>query len=255
VPASGQYVRLRYSANYSVGGSVRECMSELHPFNIFILEKAASLSRLDIVGIDVIAPSISEPLTANGGVICEMNGMPGVLPHMLAEPNRALMAEVANSLLGERLDVPLVAVYGTGAEGFIEKLEVAASPWQPRLVVLYRQGWRQAGQLVRRVDASKIAIQKLVIQDLTATSFLLQLDGRDLAANGLVYPQLDLLILAPSDNASPLSEPLKTWLCKCAKRVIQLNCLQSHEAADSVSLALTTAAQVLGQGLHPRQNY
>jgi cyanophycin synthetase len=252
IPESGQYVRLRYSANFSVGGTVRECMGELHPFNVFLLEKAAALSRLDIVGIDVIAPSMATPLSASGGVICEMNGMPGLLPHMLAEPRRALMAELADLLLGQSVKVPVVAVIGSEADAFIEKLESALLPVEPGLMIARRNGLRQAGQLLRPVDASKLAVQRLAFQDLSAKAYLLQLDASDLTANGLACPQLDLLVLAdPCDDFLP--EPLRIWLCSCAQQVIELNSPPGDELSDAGSLALVAAVRVLAQAGRPSQ--
>lgn len=250
IPESGQYVRLRYSANFSVGGSVRECMGELHPFNVFLLEKAAALSRLDIVGIDVIAPSMATPLPANGGVICELNGMPGVLPHMLAEPHRALMAELADLLLGQRVKVPVVAVIGSQADSFIEKLESAMLSVDPGLMIASRHGLKQAGQLLRRVDASRLHVQRLAFQDVSAKAYLLQLDASDLTVNGLACSQLDLLVLAdPHDDFLP--ESLRSWLCSCAKQVIRLNSPPGHEFSDAASLALVSAARVLAQAGSP----
>ena len=252
IPQSGQYVRLRYSANFSVGGTVRECMGELHPFNVFLLEKAAALSRLDIVGIDVIAPSMATPLPANGGVICEMNGMPGVLPHMLAEPHRALMAEFADLLLGQSVKVPVVAVIGSETEVFVEQLESAMLPVEPGLMIAGRNGLRQAGQLLRPVDASKLAVQRLAFQDLSAKAYLLQLDASDLAINGLACTQLDLLVLAdPRDDFLP--EPQRSWLFRCAKQVLPLNSPSGHELSDAGSLALVAAARVLAQAGRPVQ--
>jgi cyanophycin synthetase len=252
IPGCGQYVRLRYSANFSVGGSVRECMGELHPFNVFLIEKAAALSRLDIVGIDVIAPSIATPLPMNGGVICELNGMPGVLPHMIAEPRRALMAELADLLLGQSVKVPVVAVIGSGADDFIGQLESALVPLEPGLMIAGRHGLKQAGQLLRHVDASKLAVQRLAFQDLSATAFLLQLDASDLSVNGLACSQLDLLVLADQRDDF-LPDPLRSWLCSCAKRVIQSDSPPGPVLSDAGSLALAAAVHVLSQAGRPLQ--
>jgi hypothetical protein len=41
---------------------VRECGSEIHPFNVFLLEKAVSAFQLDIAGLDVIAESLEQPI-------------------------------------------------------------------------------------------------------------------------------------------------------------------------------------------------
>lgn len=244
VPAADAYVRLRYTANFSAGGSVRECSAEIHDFNVFLLEKVAATFRLDIVGIDVIAPSMDVPLTASGGVICEVNGMPGVLPHMLAEPSRSLMAEMADLLLSPRRQVPVVAVHGRGASSFIQRLEQAVLPHQPQLITASRGGLRQGGYLLRRVDASKLFVQMNALQDLSSGAYLFELNGKELVTSGLACPTLDLLILAESED-DPLLESTRDWLCSCASTVIELPRLDSDATEDQVGLALKAASGIL----------
>jgi cyanophycin synthetase len=45
--------------------------------NVFLFERIAKIVGLDVAGIDVIAPNVSEPLTENGGGIIEVNAAPG----------------------------------------------------------------------------------------------------------------------------------------------------------------------------------
>jgi hypothetical protein len=162
------------------------------------------------------------------------------------------MAELADLLLGQSVKVPVVAVIGSEAETFIEKLESAMLPVGPALMIAGRSGLRQAGQLLRHVDASKLAVQRLAFQDLSAKAYLLQLDASDLAINGLACPQLDLLVLADLHDDF-LPEPLGSWLCSCAKQVIELNSPPGDELSDAGSLALVAAARVLAQAGRPSQ--
>lgn len=222
VPAAGRRVRLRYSANFSMGGSVRECRAEMAVANVLLLETVARFFQLDLVGLDVIAPSISEPLSTNGGVICEVNGMPGVLPHMLAEPQRPLMAETAAQLLPTCCTVPLVAVHGAGAEALMAAIEAAVVPHQPSLLVLDRRGIRRGGEQLLAAEACSLALQTPWVRDPAAAALLLQLDGRDLAAHGVVWHRPDLLILL-EPGEDPLPPPLRKWLSDAARRVIELD--------------------------------
>lgn len=219
IPAHGQRVRLRYSANFSVGGSLRECLSEVHPSTRLMLEKVARLFQLDIVGIDVIASDIREPLQPQGGVICEVNGLPGVLPHMLAEPDRALMAEILDRVLRPVSTVPVVAVQGEAAPELIAAIEAAVLPSLPGLTVGSRTGARQGGQVLSEQDASGLMAQRPLLRDPAATALLLQLDGHDIRAHGVSYGQPDLLILS-QPGSDPLPEPWRTWLCRSARRVV-----------------------------------
>lgn len=220
IPAAGQEVRLRYSANYSMGGSVRECRAEVHPANVQLLEKVAVLFRLDIVGIDVIAASIDAPIAPQGGVICEVNGLPGVLPHMLAEPGRALMAEVLDRLLQPLQPLPCIALRGDRAEELIAAVEAALLPSHPGLMVASRSGVRQGGLSLSSADATGLVAQRRLLADPSATAFVLQLDDRDLQKHGLACAAFDLLIVAESGQEEALPEPWNSWLCGRARRVL-----------------------------------
>ena len=219
IPADGQDVRLRYSANFSVGGSVRECMAEVHPSTRLMLEKIARLFSLDIVGIDVLAKEIREPLQSQGGVICEVNGLPGVMPHMLAEPDRAVMSEILDKLLKPVSTVPVVAVHGEAADALISAIEAAVLPALPGLTVGCRSGARQGGMTLSEQDASTQVGQRPLLRDPAAAALLLQLDGRDLCAHGVSCARPDLLILS-QPGSDPLPEPWKSWLCRSARRLI-----------------------------------
>lgn len=243
-PAAGRCVRLRYSANFSMGGSVRECRAEMHPLNVLLLEKVARLFELDVVGVDVLAAAIDAPLTGNGGVICEVNGMPGVLPHLLAEPQRLLMAELAARLLPQPCTVPLVAVQGEGAAALITAIEAAVLPDQPTLLVLERRGIRQAGEPLQPVDGSTLAVQRSWLRDRVAAAVLLELNGRDLAAHGAAWPHPDLLILTSAGD-DPLPPALRDWLITAADQVVSIDGVAEGVGQISAAEACALAVQRL----------
>lgn len=219
IPISGQRVRLRYSANFSVGGSVRECLREVHPATQLMLEKVSRIFGLDIVGVDVIASEIREPLLPQGGVICEVNGMPGVLPHMLAEPDRALMAEILDRLLRPVGTVPVVALHGEASASLIAAIEEAVLPVLPGLTVASRAGVRQGGHVLSVQDASTLEAQRPLLRDPAATALLLEIDGHDLCSQGFICATIDLLILSES-GSDPLLEPWRSWLSRSAKQCL-----------------------------------
>lgn len=245
VPGNGQQIRLRYSANFSLGGSVRECLSEVHPSTRLMLEKVARLFRLDIIGIDIIASEIGEPLQPQGGVICEVNGMPGVLPHMLAEPERALMAEILDILLRPISTIPVVAVHGEGAAALIAAIEAAALPSIPGLTVASRRGARQGGRALSEQDASTMTAQQPLLRDPAATALLLQFDGRDVCSHGVSYGQPDLLILS-QPGADPLPEPWRSWLCRSARRVVCCDPVASDPVTSLEQAQRLAVATLLG---------
>jgi cyanophycin synthetase len=57
VPASGQIVTLRATANLSTGGTAIDRTDEIHPDNASIARRAALTVGLDVAGIDFMAPT------------------------------------------------------------------------------------------------------------------------------------------------------------------------------------------------------
>ena len=76
VPIAGQFVPLRRIESTAWGG-VDEAVTEIvHPENLRVAIAAAELIGLEIAGIDIISPDISEPWHRNGAVISEVNFAP-----------------------------------------------------------------------------------------------------------------------------------------------------------------------------------
>lgn len=120
VPAEGECVNLRGTANLSTGGTSIDRTDEMHPDNITACEMAAGVIGLDIAGIDVLTPDISVPFRENGAVIIEVNAGPGIRMHTHpteGEP-RNVGAPIVDMLYppGTRPTIPLIAVTGTNGK-------------------------------------------------------------------------------------------------------------------------------------------
>ena len=77
VPAAGQFVALRSTANVSTGGLTEEVpLALVHPDNISMAERAVAAIGLDIAAVDFLTPDISRSWLAVGGAILEVNGQP-----------------------------------------------------------------------------------------------------------------------------------------------------------------------------------
>jgi len=81
VPSDGERVILRGTANLSTGGTARDVTDEVHPSIRLLCERAARVVGLDICGIDLMTPDISEPLPASGAGVIELNAAPGLRMH------------------------------------------------------------------------------------------------------------------------------------------------------------------------------
>jgi cyanophycin synthetase len=120
VPAEGERVALRQTANLSTGGTSIDRTEEMHAENVTACEIAAGAIGLDIAGIDVISPDISVPFRENGAVIVEVNAAPGIRMH--THPTEGVARRVAAPILdmlyppGAEAKIPILAVTGTNGK-------------------------------------------------------------------------------------------------------------------------------------------
>lgn len=248
VPKVGETVRLRYSANFSLGGSVRNCLAEVNPVNRRLIETVADLFQLDIAGIDVISTDIRQPIQDSGGVICEINGMPGVLPHMLAEPHRRLLEETALNLIGTKpTRAPLMAIHGVGADALARRLEPELLDHFPGLARSTCSQWSQEDSGVNQNRFSPFQRHRQVLEDPSADAFLLEIDTRNLQCSGLAWTYTDLLILL-EDETEPLDPTWERWFVDNAQTVLAVPTrtarLSSSTGAPPVSLCGESAITV-----------
>ena len=120
VPASGERVPLRATANISTGGTSVDRTDEIHPRNRALCELAASAVGLDIAGLDVLTPDISVPFDENGAAIVEVNASPGIRMH--TDPDAGTPRDVPGAILdmlyppGSASTIPVIVVTGTNGK-------------------------------------------------------------------------------------------------------------------------------------------
>ncbi len=117
---AGELLHLKTTANISTGGTAIDRTDEVHPENIFLFERIAKIIGLDVAGIDVIAPNVSEPLSENGGGIIEINAAPGFRMHLAPSEGigRNVAEHVVNMLFppGKPARIPIIAITGTNGK-------------------------------------------------------------------------------------------------------------------------------------------
>ncbi|HXR82161.1 MAG TPA: ATP-grasp domain-containing protein, partial [Saprospiraceae bacterium] len=88
IPAKGELVSLKPTANLSTGGTSTDVTDEVHPANVFMFERIARIIGLDICGIDIMAKDLRTPVSESGGAILEVNAAPGFRTHI--DPSEGL---------------------------------------------------------------------------------------------------------------------------------------------------------------------
>lgn len=123
VPAPGQFVSLRRSANISMGGTADDVTSVIHPDNRALAIRAARMLDLDIAGVDFLCPDIRKSWRQVGGAICEVNAQPGFRVHWLAQPERDLNGEVLDWLFQNKSPrIPTTAITGTNGKSTVARM-------------------------------------------------------------------------------------------------------------------------------------
>jgi cyanophycin synthetase len=120
VPAPGQCVFLRSTANLSTGGTATDVTDVIHPDNREMAERAVRAIGLDVGGVDFLSKNITESYRKIGGGICEVNAAPGFRMHVA--PSEGTPREVAIPVIemlfppGAPSKVPIAAVTGTNGK-------------------------------------------------------------------------------------------------------------------------------------------
>ena len=120
VPAPGQIVYLRSTANLSTGGTATDVTDVIHPDNREMAERAVRAIGLDVGGVDFLSKNITESYRSIGGGICEVNAAPGFRMHVA--PSEGTPRDVAGPVIdmlfppGAASRVQIAAITGTNGK-------------------------------------------------------------------------------------------------------------------------------------------
>ncbi len=120
VPAAGQEVLLRSTANLSTGGTATDVTDIIHPDNREMAVRAVTAIGLDVGGVDFLCPDITESYRTVGGGICEINAAPGFRMHVA--PSEGTPRDAAGPVIdmlfppGSSARVPIAAITGTNGK-------------------------------------------------------------------------------------------------------------------------------------------
>ncbi|WP_425059655.1 Cyanophycin synthetase [Sporomusa carbonis] len=126
VPNAGKIVYVRDNANLSAGATAADITDKIHPDTVKLVERAVRLIGLDIAGVDVVVPDISQPVTTGFGAIIEVNAAPGIRMHLYpsAGTPRDVGAAIVDYLFPGGADgrIPIVAITGTNGKTTVTRL-------------------------------------------------------------------------------------------------------------------------------------
>lgn len=196
----GDICYLRATANLSTGGIAIDRTDEIHPENIWLLQRVAKIMGLDIAGIDVVTADIARPLYEVDGVIVEVNAAPGFRMHFC--PSEGIPRNVAEPVLdmlfppGTPTRIPILSVTGTNGKTTTTRL-LAHIMRQTGQIVGYTttDGIYIGGYLVEKGDTTGPQSAQVILQDPTVEVAVLETARGGMLRSGLGFDHCDIGIV------------------------------------------------------------
>ncbi len=197
VPAAGEHVVLASTANLSTGGTAIDVTDIIHADNVSIARRAALTIGLDIAGIDMILPDITQSWRETGGGIVEVNAAPGFRMHL--KPSQGEPRDVARPVLemlypkGAKTQVPVVAITGTNGKSTTVRM-VAHILRESGLRVGFTStsGSFINDDVIWQGDASGPKSARLLLRDPTIDVAVLEVARGGMLREGLGFPRCDV---------------------------------------------------------------
>ena len=200
IPAKGERVMLKPTANLSTGGTSTDVTDEVHPANIFMFERIAKIIGLDICGIDVMATDLRTPVTENGGAILEVNAAPGFRMHI--DPSEGLPRNVAEPVVdmlfpkGSAGRIPIIAITGTNGKTTTTRLtaHIAKSAGK-KVGYTTSDGVYIQNQLLMKGDCTGPVSSTFVLKDPTVDFAVLECARGGILKSGLAFQNCEVAVV------------------------------------------------------------
>ena len=201
VPAKGEVVVLKDTANLSTGGTAEDVTDIVHPSNVSMAERISKIIDLDICGIDVMTTDISQPLEETEGAVLEVNAGPGFRMHLAPTTGlpRNVAAPVVDKLFphqGETGRIPIIAVTGTNGKTTTTRLIAHMAKMKG-----YRVGYTTSdgvyiqNRLLMKGDCTGPQSTEFVLKDPTVNFAVLECARGGLLRAGLGFKKCDVGIV------------------------------------------------------------
>lgn len=197
---NGLELWLKPTANLSTGGTATDITDLVHPDNIFMCERIAKIIGLDICGIDIMAETLSEPVSETGGGVIEVNAAPGFRMHI--DPAEGLPRNIAEPVidmlypLGSSARIPIIAVTGTNGKTTTTRLMAhMVKTMGHKVGYTTTDGVYIQNQLMMRGDCTGPVSAEFVLKDPTVDFAVLECARGGILRSGLGFHNCDIAIV------------------------------------------------------------
>jgi cyanophycin synthetase len=259
VPAKGEVVYLRNTANLSTGGTAIDVTDVIHPDNVAMAVRTIKAVGLDVGGVDFLTTDISKSYRETGGGICEVNAGPGFRMHVA--PSEGTPRDVAGPVISMLFPpetpsrIPIAAVTGTNGKTTTARMLAHIMKLAGHTVGLAStDGVYIDGRLSVEGDMTGPASAQMILRDPTVDAAVMETARGGLLRRGLGYRKsnvsaclnvsADHLGLRGIDSVEQLAE-VKRVVVEVAQDVAVLNaddplCLKMADYTEATQLCYVT---------------
>ncbi|MFO7854128.1 MAG: cyanophycin synthetase [Paracoccaceae bacterium] len=197
----GEIAFLKSTANISTGGTASDLTDEVHPEVKFAMERVARLVGLDVIGIDLLAETLSEPLEAQSAGVVEVNAGPGFRMHMSPTHGtpRPVGEHVVDMLFPDPTDdgrIPITAITGTNGKTTTTRLTTHILRQAGNSVGMGCTGTVEIdNHVILRGDYSGPAAAQAVLREPTVEHAVLEVARGGIMRRGLGFDECDVGVL------------------------------------------------------------
>jgi len=195
--AEGHTLRLKNTANTSLGGASYDVSDKVNDYNKFVCERISHILNLDVAGIDIISPDISLPIYENNGVVIDINAAPDFKIHIQPSGGipRLVQKDFLNMLFPEEnlCKIPIIAVTGSSGKTFFTKiLEEYYSQKNIYAGILRSNGLFVNRRLIKSLDLINSDNTTLILKDPTIEAAVVEIPVETILNFGLGYELADI---------------------------------------------------------------
>jgi len=193
IPTTNRYVSLRRKSNLSTGGTVSLINnSDVHPDNLALAIRAANAVNLDLAGIDLLIPNISQSWLESDAIICEINAQPQI--GTLVTPH--IYESTLETLMNKKTGIPAYLVIYQGEQNKVKRsdIEYLMIKHQCNTLVM-KSGIQISGAKVTKGFTDSFSAIRALIHQQDALSALCFMSKQDVENIGLPLARFKVIYL------------------------------------------------------------